>query len=359
MIVTFDEGATGDSTHGGGHVATIMAGPNVGVGATDATLYSHASLLAGLEDYFGLTPLLADAATATPLPIPKATPYPTPTISGLSPETGSPGDHVTIAGTGLTNAYSVQFAGTPATFSVDSDVSITATVPAGAVTGQVTVSTIGGTATSPDTFTVQLVGPTPPALVQHVIGSGTKATQATVTWPQTTVAGDLQVAAIGWSGSAKVTPPAGWALAVTFGGTAIYYRQNAPAVSGSTSFSLSVKANWVLSVSEWSGIATSGAFDKNAHATSGQTSATTASSGTTPVISQPVELAIAGIKAMASVTESGPTNGFTQLDQRIAGTNDTFGAYDSMSTTAATESTSVALSVNAKWRGVIATFRGA
>jgi phosphatidylinositol-3-phosphatase len=359
VIVTFDEGASGDSTHGGGHIATVMAGPNVGVGTTDATLYSHASLLAGLEDYFGLTPLLADAASATPLPIPKATPYPTPIISGLTPETGSAGDPVTITGTGLTNAYAVRFAGTPATFSVDSDASITATVPVGATTGPVTVSTVGGTATSPDTFTVVPVGPSPPALVQHVIGSGTKATQASVTWPQSTVAGDLQVATIGWSGSAKVTPPAGWVLAVSSGGTAIYYRQNAPVVSGAISFSMSVKANWVLSVSEWSGIATSAAFDKKAQATSGQTSGTTASSGTTPVTAMPVELAIAGIKAMANVTESGPTDGFAQVDQRTAGTNDTFGAFDFVSTTAASRSTSVALSAPSKWRGVIATFRGA
>lgn len=353
VIVTFDEGATGDSTNGGGHVPTIMAGPNVGVGATDATFYSHASVLAGLEDYFGLTPLLADAATATPLPIPKGTPYPTPTISGLSPEAGGPGDQVTIAGTGLTNAYSVQFAGEPATFSVNSDVSITALVPLGAGTGHVKVSTIGGTATSPDTFT------TPAPYVQHVIGGGAKSVLASVIWPQTTEAGNLQVATIGWSGPATVTPPAGWALAVSIGGAAIYYRENAPSVSGSTSFSLSSPANWVLSVSEWSGFATSGAFDKKAHASGGQTTATTATSGTTKVIAQPIELVIAGIKAMGSLTESGPTNGFTQLDQQIAGKNVTFGAYDYISTSASIQSTSVALSIPAKWRGVIATFRGA
>ena len=357
VIVTVDEGAFGDATGGGGHVATVMAGPNVCVGAIDGAFYNHASLLAGLEDHYGLTPLMADAATATPLPIPRATSCPT--ISGLTPGIGSVGDQVTITGTGLTNANSVRFGGTPASFSVDSDLSITASVPVGAITGRVTVGTIGGTSTSPDDFTVLPEGSNPPAVVQHVVGSGSKSTQASVIWPQMTAAGDLQVATIGWSGSAKVTPPPGWALAVSSGGTAIYYRQNGPAVSGSSTFSLSAKANWVLSVSEWSGITTSGSLDRTAHASSGQTSGTNASSGTTSVTAQPVELAIAGIKALASVTESGPTNGFAQLDERSAGTNDTLGAYGFVSIAAGTESTSVALSVHAKWRGTIATFRGA
>jgi len=356
VIVTFDEGASGDTTGGGGHVATVMAGPGVSSGASDATSYTHASLLAGLEEYFSLAPLIADAATATPLRIPRATPYP-PAISSLTPETGVVGDQVTIAGTGLANAYSVQFAGTPASFSVTSDTSITASVPAGALTGTVTVSTIGGTATSTDPFTVE-AGSAPPALVQHAVGSGTTSNHPNVAWPQTTVAADLQIATLGWSGSTTVTPPAGWALAVVAGGTAIYYRQNAPSVSGATTFSLSSNVNWVLSVSEWSGMAVSGAFDKKAHAAS-STIGSSASSGTTAVTSQPVELAVAGLRALANVTESGPTNGFTQLDQRAAGAKDTLGVYDLVTAAAAARSTSVTLSVAANWRGVIATFRGA
>jgi hypothetical protein len=242
-------------------------------------------------------------------------------------------------------------------FSVASASSITASVPAGAMTGQVTVRTIGGTATSPDTFT-PLPGSPAPALVQHVVGSGTGAMQASVIWPQTTAAGDLQVATISWSGAAKVTPPTGWIPAVSFGGTATYYRENAPAVSGSSMFALSVKANWVLCVSEWSGIATSGSLDRTAHATSGTTNGTTASSGTTLATSQPIELAIVGIKALASLAQSGPTNAFAQLDQRIA-TNNTLGVYDLVSTVAGIQSMSVSLSIPAKWRGAIATFRGA
>ena len=72
----------------------MMVRPGVSAGATDATPYNHASLLAGLQDYFGLSPLLGDAAVATPLPIPRATPYPAPAISGLTPESGSVGTPV-------------------------------------------------------------------------------------------------------------------------------------------------------------------------------------------------------------------------------------------------------------------------
>ena len=359
VIVTFDEGAEADDTGGGGHVATIMAGPGVPMGATDATFYDHASILAALQDYFGLTPLLADAATATPLPIPRQTPFTTPTITGLTPETGAAGDVVTITGSGFTNAYAVGFGGTRASFSVGSDTSITASVPVGATTGGVSVSTMGGAATSPDTFTVESTGPPPPpALVQHAAASGTNTTKASATLARTSTTGDLLVATLGWRGTAKVTPPAGWTLAASFGDTAIYYQQNAPSVSGASTFSLSAKENWVISVSEWSGIAASSALDQTANATSGSTKGTTAASGTTLVTSQPVELAVGGIRALAKLAESGPTGGFAQLDQLTAGGN-TLGAYGLVTGATGAFSTSLRLSVPANWRGVIATFRGA
>jgi acid phosphatase len=360
VIVTWDEGASGDGTGGGGHVPTIMVGPNVTPGGTDGTHYTHDSLLGGFENYFGVSPLLGAAASATPLRIPRNTPYAVPSITGLTPEEGAPGDPVTIAGTGLTNAYSVRFNGLPATFSIDSDASITATVPDTATTGTVSVSTIGGTAVSPDTFTVDgSPPPTEPALEQHAIGGAVKSLQASVAWPQTTQAGDLQVAALSWTGTPTITAPSGWSLAISAGTAAIYYRQNGPAVSGSVTFGLSTKANWVLSVSEWSGVAASGALDKKAHASSGTALGAVAASGTTATTAQPVELSIAAIKAVLNVTETAPTNGFVAIDQLPAGSNDTLGAFSFVTSVAAKQSTSVTLTPHAKWRGVIATFRGA
>jgi uncharacterized repeat protein (TIGR03803 family) len=76
-----------------------------------------------------------------------------PTISGLSPTTGPVGSNVVISGTGLIQASKVTFGSKAASFVVNSDKQITATVPTGAVTSKITVTTPGGKATSA-TFTV-------------------------------------------------------------------------------------------------------------------------------------------------------------------------------------------------------------
>jgi uncharacterized repeat protein (TIGR03803 family) len=77
----------------------------------------------------------------------------TPTVSAISPTSGPVGTEVTITGTGLTQATTVEFHGTKATFTVVSDSEITATVPSGATTGAISVTTKGGSAIS-GTFTV-------------------------------------------------------------------------------------------------------------------------------------------------------------------------------------------------------------
>jgi hypothetical protein len=63
VIITFDEGTVGSN-----RVLTAVSGPGVPAGSSDASAYSHYGLLAGLENYFGLTKL-KNAATANPLPI--------------------------------------------------------------------------------------------------------------------------------------------------------------------------------------------------------------------------------------------------------------------------------------------------
>jgi|GEM_PF-3141287 len=75
-------------------------------------------------------------------------------ISSLSAPSGAAGTSITLTGANFTGATAVAFNGTAATsFTVNSATSITATVPAGAGTGPVTVTTPGGTATGPS-FTV-------------------------------------------------------------------------------------------------------------------------------------------------------------------------------------------------------------
>src|SRR4029450_4176338 len=77
-----------------------------------------------------------------------------PTITSFSPTSGPVGATVTINGTNFTGATSVKFNGVSATFIVNSATKITATVPTGATTGTVSVTTPGGTATSTSDFTV-------------------------------------------------------------------------------------------------------------------------------------------------------------------------------------------------------------
>jgi len=79
----------------------------------------------------------------------------TPSVVSVSPASGVVGSTVTITGVSLTGATKVTFAvGKAALFTVNSDTKITTTVPVGAVTGKISVSTPGGTASSPTVFTV-------------------------------------------------------------------------------------------------------------------------------------------------------------------------------------------------------------
>jgi RNA polymerase sigma factor (sigma-70 family) len=77
-----------------------------------------------------------------------------PEISGFSPGSGTVGASVGIGGLHFTGATSVKFNGVSASFVVNSDTSISAVVPSGATSGQITVTTPSGTATSSASFTV-------------------------------------------------------------------------------------------------------------------------------------------------------------------------------------------------------------
>ena len=78
-----------------------------------------------------------------------------PLISGITPGSGAVGSQVTITGTGLLGASVVKFGGIKATtFTVNSGTSITATVPVGALTGKISVTTAGGGASSNAIFTI-------------------------------------------------------------------------------------------------------------------------------------------------------------------------------------------------------------
>jgi hypothetical protein len=89
-----------------------------------------------------------------------------PQVKSFSPASGTVGTSVTITGVSLTQTTGVTIGGKAASFVVNSDKQVTATVPAGAKTGKkITVTTPGGTGSSPTTFAVvpSITGFSPPS----------------------------------------------------------------------------------------------------------------------------------------------------------------------------------------------------
>jgi hypothetical protein len=75
-------------------------------------------------------------------------------ITGVSPGDAAATASVVITGIGFTGASGVSFNGTSASYTVDSDTQITATVPNGATSGPITVAAPAGIASSAGSFTV-------------------------------------------------------------------------------------------------------------------------------------------------------------------------------------------------------------
>ena len=79
----------------------------------------------------------------------------TPQLKGFNPRKGPVGTEVEITGESLTQTSGVSFGSVAATeITVVSDTEVTATVPSGAVAGTITITTLGGIATSTKNFTV-------------------------------------------------------------------------------------------------------------------------------------------------------------------------------------------------------------
>jgi hypothetical protein len=100
--------------------------------------------------------------------------YPAPTLAGFTPGAAPVGSPVTIVGTNLLSTQAVSFAGTSATFQVVSDTEVTAMLPDGAVTGPVTVVTGGGSATTPNAFSVM------PTITAFTPSSGKRGSTVTI-----------------------------------------------------------------------------------------------------------------------------------------------------------------------------------
>jgi hypothetical protein len=138
---------------------------------------------------------------------------PPPVISGFAPASGPASTSVTINGSGFSGATAVAFNGTSATFTVPSDGAIQATVPAGATTGPVSVTTPGGTATSSGAFTVL----SPPAIASFAPSSGPAGTSVTISG--TSLAGATAVRFNGVTASFTATSDTAIQTAVPAGAT--------------------------------------------------------------------------------------------------------------------------------------------
>jgi hypothetical protein len=100
----------------------------------------------------------------------------TPQIKSFSPPSGVVGASVTITGVSLTQATTVNIGGKTASFTVNSDTQVTATVPAGAKTGKpIIITTAGGIATSTAKLAVT------PNVLSFTPTSGPVGTSVTIT----------------------------------------------------------------------------------------------------------------------------------------------------------------------------------
>jgi hypothetical protein len=111
-----------------------------------------------------------------------------PSISGFSPASGKPGTKVKITGTNLTGASAVAVAGAKMVFSVVSASTVTATVPVGARTGKITITTKTGTAVSAKSFMVTSAAGA--GAVRVTLSAPTHHPKVNVPWPLTVTVTD-------------------------------------------------------------------------------------------------------------------------------------------------------------------------
>ncbi|MFO1496886.1 MAG: IPT/TIG domain-containing protein [Verrucomicrobiota bacterium] len=95
-------------------------------------------------------------------------------ILSFQPDHGAPGTVVTVQGVNFTGAIAVLFGGTEAQFTLASPTQIRATVPAGAVSGRISIATPAGFAMSSGSFFL------PPRVSSFNPPSGPETTQVTV-----------------------------------------------------------------------------------------------------------------------------------------------------------------------------------
>lgn len=127
-----------------------------GTTGANITTFSDSGLVSGTTYFYRVAANTAGGASGYSNEASAATMAGLPQITSISPTSGRSGTLVTINGANLNGTTSVRFNAVNASgFTVVSPTQVTATVPAGAGTGYVSLSTATGTASSSEVFTVQ------------------------------------------------------------------------------------------------------------------------------------------------------------------------------------------------------------
>ena len=287
-------------------------------------------------------------------------PPPAPSITGFSPPSGPVGTTVTITGSGFTGTNDVQFNGTSVgtgNFAVNSDTQITATVPAGATTGPISVITPGGTATSSDSFTVTASGGAISEVQKRHASANGVSISATLPSPPTSGNFLVAVVVVSQSSNPSFDTPPGWTKPFTPARGALFGKvsdgtEQTVTVNLSAGATAAALRMWVV---ELSGANATNPFDQSGSAifSSPVTSVTPTTSGAT---AQPGEWAIAmvGHNGTNGGSESA-TNGFTLL---TTGSTRDIGASKVLTATG-TISTTISWATARAGSWIIATVRAA
>ena len=161
----------------GSHFSGLTGVTFNGTSSISPTLDSDIQIRAQVPSGATTGPIIVSNAAGNVASVNNFTVTQVPVVSSFTPTSALVGSQVTVTGLNFTGASAVKFNNVSATFSIDSATQIRASVPAGATTGKVSVTTAAGTGTSASDFTVIL----PPTISSFTPTSGAVGTQVTIT----------------------------------------------------------------------------------------------------------------------------------------------------------------------------------
>ena len=362
VTITGTNFAAGATATFGGTAATkavVVSGTQI----TATTPAGRAGAVTVTVTVGGQTGSLANAFTY-------ASPTSPPTVSGVSPNSGSTGGGtaVTIAGTNFAAGAAVTFGGTAATnVAVVSGTEITAMTPAGSAEAvTVTVTNPGAQSGSlANGFTYVVVATTAITYVQGNFGTPqTAESTVKVAYTVAQVAGDLNVVVVGWNDSTAVvsavtdssgntyTRAVGPTVQSGYASQSIYYAKNiASAAAGTNSVTVtfaSAATNPDIRIIEYKGADPSNPVDVTA-ASSGNSASSSSGSATT---TNSTDLIFGANLVQTSTTGAG--SGFTG---RLMTTPDGDIAEDEMVTATGSYSATAPASPSGEWIMQMVAFR--